>query len=325
MLAKLDPGLVLIVSLTVFLAVLIVIAGMAMAEKRVRSSRILLAVGKRSKSGGSTLQGQSGRGGSTLLQDGVLRFMKWFTSRVQLIKGHQVRETRLLLISAGYRSRDAIVLYTFFKLVSPLAALGAASIYVFGLDPIGKGQVMDILAVTAAALAGSKLPDILLKNSKQKRTDSVRKALPDSLDMLVICAEAGLASDAALKRVVSETGRNGSILSEELHLTAMELGFMPNRRQALENLAERVPIPSVNAFVNSMIQAEKYGTPLAKAFKVLSTEQRTERMLRAEEKASRLPATMTIPMMMFILPALFVVLIGPAILDIADNFVGMER
>ena len=163
-----------------------------------------------------------------------------------------------------------------------------------------------------------------MKNVRQKRLDSIRKALPDSLDMLVICAEAGLASDAALKRVVAETGRKASALGEELGQTALELGFMPERRQALENLAERAPLPSVNAFVNTMIQAEKYGTPLARAFKVLSQEQRTERMMRAEEKAGRLPATMTVPMMLFILPALFIVLIGPAVLDIMDKFINMK-
>jgi tight adherence protein C len=114
------------------------------------------------------------------------------------------------------------------------------------------------------------------------------------------------------------------VLSEELELTAMELGFLPERRAALEHFAERVPLGAVKAFVNSVIQAEKYGTPLARAYKVLSQEQRNERMMRAEEKASRLPATMTVPMMIFILPALFIVLIGPAILDIADNFIGMN-
>ena len=155
---------------------------------------------------------------------------------------------------------------------------------------------------------------------------SIRKALPDSLDMLVICAEAGLASDAALKRVVAETSRNGLGRSARSSTRPRSSSaFMPERRQALENLAERAPLPSINAFVNTMIQAEKYGTPLARAFKVLSQEQRTERMLRAEEKAGRLPATMTVPMMLFILPALFIVLIGPAILDIMDNFIGMGQ
>jgi tight adherence protein C len=185
--------------------------------------------------------------------------------------------------------------------------------------------MFDAASVVGAALLGSKLPDLLLKNMRQKRLESIRKALPDSLDMLVICAEAGLSSDAAMKRVVAETSRKSSILGEELNQTALELSFMPERRRALENLAERAPLPSVNAFVNTMIQAEKYGTPLARAFKVLSQEQRTERMLRAEEKAGRLPATMTVPMMLFILPALFIVLIGPAVLDILDNFINMQR
>jgi tight adherence protein C len=175
----------------------------------------------------------------------------------------------------------------------------------------------------AAALFGSKLPDIILKNTRDKRLESIRKALPDALDMLVICAEAGLGTDAAIKRVVVEMGRNGNVLSEELNQTALELSFMPERRQALENLAERAPLPSIQAFVNTLIQTEKYGTPLARAFKVLSAEQRNERMMKAEEKAGRLPATMTVPMMLFILPALFVVLIGPAILDILDNYIGM--
>ena len=185
--------------------------------------------------------------------------------------------------------------------------------------------MVDAAAVIGAALVGSKLPDFIVGKIRKKRLEAIRKALPDSLDMLVICAEAGLASDAALKRVVAETGRNASALSEELNQTALELSFMPERRQALENFAERAPLPSVNAFVNTMIQAEKYGTPLARAFKVLSQEQRTERMLRAEEKAGRLPATMTVPMMIFILPALFIVLIGPAILDIMDNFIGIAN
>jgi tight adherence protein C len=114
------------------------------------------------------------------------------------------------------------------------------------------------------------------------------------------------------------------VLAEELHQLTLELSFMPDRRQALENLADRAPLSSVQAFSNTLIQAEKYGTPLARAFKVLSQEQRNERMMRAEEKAGRLPATMTVPMMLFILPALFIVLIGPAVLDIMDNFIGMN-
>jgi tight adherence protein C len=288
-------------------------------DRRLRTQRVMTASGKRA------VRTVSGRGGGhRAMNQGLLTFMKRSTQGISIMKDRQVRDTKLALVSAGYKSRDAIVVFTFFKLVMPIAALIGASIYVFGLDPIGKGPALNLAAVVAAAMVGSKLPDLWLKNAKQKRMEVIQKAFPDSLDMLVICAEAGLANDAALKRVVAETSRSASVLSEELELTAMELGFLPERRAALEHFAERVPLGAVKAFVNSVIQAEKYGTPLARAYKVLSQEQRNERMMRAEEKASRLPATMTVPMMIFILPALFIVLIGPAILDIADNFIGMN-
>ena len=291
-------------------------------EKRTRLQRVRTASGKRA--GRIATQGSVKQPKNSQLQQGALAFMKFSTKGVSIMKGGQINAARKLLVSAGYRSRDAIVVFTFFKLVSPLVFLAGAALYVYGTNPIDHGPMVDLAAVMAAALLGSKLPETFVKNVQKKRLESIRKALPDSLDMLVICAEAGLASDAALKRVVAETGRNSSALSEELNQTALELSFMPERRQALENLVERAPLPSVNAFVSTMIQAEKYGTPLARAFKVLSQEQRTERMMRAEEKAGRLPATMTVPMMLFILPALFIVLIGPAILDIMDNFIGMS-
>lgn len=296
--------------------------GLLLAERRTRANRLRTAVGGRSS---GEFESTPLRGDQNLAwQKSAMSFMRASTQKLSVIKDRQAHATRLLLISAGYRNRDAVVVYAFFKLVAPLVFLSGAALYIYGLDPIGKGPMFDIAAIIAAALLGSKLPDIILRNKQSKRMDAIRKALPDSLDMLVICAEAGLASDASLKRVVIETGRKSSVLSEELNQTVMELSLMPERRIALENLAERVPLPSVNAFVNTLIQAEKYGTPLARAFKVLSQEQRTERMLKAEEKAGRLPATMTVPMMIFILPALFIVLIGPAILNILDNFIGMK-
>lgn len=301
-------------------AILMLSAGvMWLIERRARQSRVASAVGRRGNRAGGAAAGPK----ASAWQQGLVSFMRASTQRVTIMKDRQLRESRLALVGAGFRSRDAIVVFTFFKLVAPIAFLAAAALYVYGLDPIGRGAMFDAGAVMAAALAGSMLPDLIVKNRRQKRMEAVRKALPDTLDMLVICAEAGLASDAALKRVVAETGRKSSVLSEELNQTALELSFMPERRLALENLAARMPLPSIVGFTNTMIQAEKYGTPLARAFKVLSQEQRTERMLRAEEKAGRLPATMTVPMMLFILPALFIVLIGPAVLEIMDNFIGM--
>jgi tight adherence protein C len=288
------------------------------SERRVRTARVRGAVGKRTHRNVSdprSVQNQAWR-------KGAVSFMRTSTTGLSLIKGRHAKEAKALLISAGYRSRDAIVVYTFFKLVTPLVFVAGAALYIYGLNPIGKGPMFDAAAVMAAGLLGSRLPEVFLNRKKTARMEVIRKALPDSLDMLVICAEAGLASDSALKRVVAETGRNASVLSDELNLTAIELSFLPERRQALDNFAERAPLPSVQAFVNTLTQAEKYGTPLARAFKTLSEEQRSERMLRAEEKAGRLPATMTVPMMLFILPALFIVLLGPAVLDILDNFIG---
>jgi tight adherence protein C len=314
---ELHPAVVIVVAAGLSGILLLSAVGMMLFDRRTRQQRVQSAVGRRSRVAGNA----SAR--NAYWAQGAVNFMRFSTKRFSIMKDRQSRETRLMLVSAGYRSRDAIVVYTFFKLVAPSVFLAAAALYVYGLNPIDRGPAFDFAAVLGAALFGSKLPDIIIKNGRQKRLDSIRKSLPDALDMLVICAEAGLASDAALKRVVTETTRKSSVLGDELNQTALELSFMPERRQALENLADRAPLPSVAAFVNTMIQAEKYGTPLARAFKVLSQEQRTERMLRAEEKAGRLPATMTVPMMMFILPALFIVLIGPAILDIMDNFIGM--
>ena len=318
------PPIVVFGATSAFAAILLLAGASSwLVEKRTRLQRVRTATGKRQGRivTSTGLKPQK----NTQMQQGALAVMRASTKGLSIMKGRQINETRKLLVSGGFRSRDAIVVYTFFKLVAPLIFLAAAALYVYGTDPIGKGAALDAAAVVAAALLGSKVPDLVIKNARSKRLESMRKALPDALDMLVICAEAGLSSDSALKRVVAETSRKSSVLGDELNQTALELGFMPERRQALENLAERAPLPSINAFTNTMIQAEKYGTPLARAFKVLSQEQRTERMLRAEEKAGRLPATMTVPMMIFILPALFIVLIGPAVLDILDNFINMNQ
>ena len=170
----------------------------------------------------------------------------------------------------------------------------------------------------ARCILGYKAPDIFLKNKITKRTDAIRKGLPDALDLLVICAEAGLTVDAAFNRVAKELGRAYPELGDEFALTAIELGFLTERRQAFENLAYRVNLDAVKGVVTTMIQTEKYGTPLASALRVLSAEFRNERMMRAEEKAARLPAIMTVPLILFILPVLFIVILGPAACSIRD-------
>ena len=177
-----------------------------------------------------------------------------------------------------------------------------------------------LLAFAAAIGLGYKGPELYIGNLISKRTDAIRKGLPDALDLLVICAEAGLTVDASFNRVARELGRAYPELGDEFALTAIELSFLSERRQAFENLAWRVNLEAVKGVTTTMVQTERYGTPLASALRVLSAEFRNERMMRAEEKAARLPAIMTVPLILFILPVLFVVILGPAACSIADAF-----
>jgi tight adherence protein C len=174
--------------------------------------------------------------------------------------------------------------------------------------------------VAGTLLLAYKAPDIWLKNTITKRSHAIRKGLPDALDLLVICAEAGLTVDAAFGRVAKELGKAYPELGDEFALTSIELGFLTDRRMAFENLAGRIDLEAVRGVVTTMIQTEKYGTPLASALRVLSAEFRNERMMRAEEKAARLPAIMTVPLILFILPTLFIVILGPAACRIGDAF-----
>jgi tight adherence protein C len=239
--------------------------------------------------------------------------------RLKLLQGQKTAELRLQLAQAGIRTRDALAVYLFFKLAGApvLGTIALLLVKVVGLYHLS--QTNQLLVMVGAVLAGFFGPGIWLKNKKSKRLNVLRKAIPDGLDLLVVCVEAGLSTDAALTRVARETERSAPELSDELRLTAIELGFLPERRQALDGLARRVELPAVRALVAALLQTEKYGTPLATSLRVLSSEFRTERLLRAEEKAARLPATLTVPMVLFILPCLFIVIIGPGILNVIDN------
>jgi tight adherence protein C len=243
-------------------------------------------------------------------------------SKFKMLQDDQLQKTQQRLMQAGIRNKDLAFFIIFARFVLPLV-LGTAAIvliYVVNFWPDWGG--MRRYATVAGLLVTSyKAPDIWLKNKVTKRSHAIRKGLPDALDLLVICAEAGLTVDAAFGRVSRELGKAYPELGDEFGLTAIELGFLNERRQAFENLAQRVDLEAVRGVVTTMIQTEKYGTPLASALRVLSAEFRNERMMRAEEKAARLPAIMTVPLILFILPTLFVVILGPAACAISDNFI----
>ena len=242
-------------------------------------------------------------------------------SQFRMLQDDQIKKTQTKLMQAGIRTKDLAFFIIFARFVLPVVLGITAVVMLYGLGFEPQWSAFRRYITVAGVLIGSyKAPDIWLKNKVGKRSNAIRKGLPDALDLLVICAEAGLTVDAAFGRVSKELGKAYPELGDEFGLTAIELGFLNERRQAFENLANRVDLEAVRGVVTTMIQTEKYGTPLASALRVLSAEFRHQRMMRAEEKAARLPAIMTVPLILFILPTLFVVILGPASCSINDNF-----
>ena len=239
-------------------------------------------------------------------------------SNMKVLQQSQVDLMAQKLAWAGFRNKELAVYVIGLRMILPivLGIVGFVLLYVLEIKP--DWQMKRVMAMGALVFGGYKGPEIYLKNLAKKRTDAIRKGLPDALDLLVICAEAGLTVDAAFNRVAKELGRAYPELGDEFALTAIELSFLNERKKAFDNLAYRVDLDSVKGVVTTMVQTEKYGTPLASALRVLSGEFRNERMMRAEEKAARLPAIMTVPLILFILPVLFVVILGPAACSIND-------
>jgi tight adherence protein C len=241
-------------------------------------------------------------------------------SSLKMLQADQVEKAQIKLMQAGIRSKDLAFVVIFARFVLPVLIGGTTVVGVYLLDWFPDWGSFKRYAFVASSLIGSyKAPDLWLKNKITKRTNAIRKGVPDALDLLVICAEAGLTVDAAFNRVAKELGKAYPELGDEFALTSIELGFLTDRRSAFENLARRIDLDAIRGVVTTMIQTEKYGTPLASALRVLSAEFRNERMMRAEEKAARLPAIMTVPLILFILPVLFIVILGPAACSISDS------
>jgi len=244
-------------------------------------------------------------------------------SKFKMLQDDQLQKTQQRLMQAGIRNKDLAFFIIFARFVLPVVLGISAVVLIYFVNHWPEWGGVRRYATVAGVLVGSyKAPDVWLKNKINKRSSAIRKGLPDALDLLVICAEAGLTVDSAFGRVSKELGKAYPELGDEFGLTAIELGFLNERRQAFENLANRVDLEAVRGVVTTMIQTEKYGTPLASALRVLSAEFRHQRMMRAEEKAARLPAIMTVPLILFILPTLFVVILGPAACSIHDNLIG---
>ncbi|WP_225008447.1 type II secretion system F family protein [Novosphingobium percolationis] len=243
-----------------------------------------------------------------------------FLESLKVLQDSQLKVVQQKLAQAGIRKKEWAVAVILGRMIGPIV-LGVTAFGLFYLSNMFPewGSMKRFAAFAVLVIGGYKGPDLFVGNLVSKRTLAIRKGLPDALDLLVICAEAGLTVDAAFSRVARELGRAYPELGDEFALTAIELSFLTERRQAFENLAYRVNLEAVKSVVTTMVQTERYGTPLASALRVLSAEFRNDRMMRAEEKAARLPAIMTVPLILFILPTLFIVILGPASCSIADS------
>jgi tight adherence protein C len=241
-------------------------------------------------------------------------------TRLNLLRSKHAGDARMLLAQAGIRSNEAMIRYLFARLAMPFVFGALVVMDSYGAHMIPVGDQYRVFVALGAALLGFFAPDVFIKNLVKKRAHQMELGLPDALDLLVICAEAGLSLDASLQRVSRELDLTWPELSEEFGITAGELTYLPERKLAFDNLNARTNMASVRGVVNTLVQTAKFGTPLAQSLRILAAEFREQRLIRAEEKAARLPAMLTVPMILFILPTLFIVLLGPAGMSISDTF-----
>ncbi len=223
------------------------------------------------------------------------------------------------LAQAGYRGPSAVSRFYFFRLVTPFVLALAAVFYLFVINGFHLPFMQKVAACVAALVAGYYAPNIYVSNVATKRRESIVNVFPDALDLLLICVESGMSIEAAILKVSQEVGGSSMELAEEMSLLAAELSYLPERRMAYEGLAKRTNHPGIKAVVTAMIQAERYGTPLGNALRVMAKENRELRLAAAEKKAAALPPKLTVPMILFFLPVLFVVILGPAMMRVQDT------
>ena len=239
-------------------------------------------------------------------------FMQDMVDQFNLSQMFDNDELRTKLRRAGLRGQGPIVAYMFFRVVAPLIVFAVALFYLFVVGALAYPPLIKLLIALGAAFVGSYLPSLFIENLSQKRQQAIREVFPDALDMLLICVQSGMSVEAAFGRVSKEIAGQSMELAEELSLTTAELSYLQDRRQGFENLAKRTGIPGVKAVTTALIQAERYGTPVGQALRVMAKENRDIRQSEAEKKAAALPPKLTVPMILFFLPVLFVVILGPA-------------
>ena len=243
-------------------------------------------------------------------------FMRRVVDRFNLRKALADDKTLAKLRMAGLRGQAPLVVFLFARVTLPLLFAALAFFYVFVVAKLEQAMMIKVLIVIVAAYVGFYAPNLYVSNVVSKRQLSVKRAWPDALDLMLICVEAGMSLEAAFRKVAEEIGQQSVELAEELTLTTAELSYLPERRQAFENLGLRTGLDTVRSVMTSLIQAERYGTPMGSALRVLAQENRDQRMNDAEKKAAALPPKLTVPMIVFFLPVLLAVILGPAAIQI---------
>ena len=252
------------------------------------------------------------RGDKVSLRPTAKHYMQTIVDQFNLKKWVGQEEARSLLVQAGYRGQAPYVTFLFFRLVMPTIMLLGSLFYVFVFFEIDQPTTVKVGMCLAATYFGMYLPMLFVKNKISRRHLSIKRAFPDALDLLLICVESGMSIEAAFRKVAGEIGSQSIALAEELTLTTAELSYLQERRQAYENLGKRTNLEGVKSVCMALQQAERYGTPMAQTLRVMAQENRDMRMSEAEKKAAGLPPKLTVPMILFFLPVLFVVILGPA-------------
>ena len=307
----------LVIGLAAIGAFISVIAvGLPLLQRDNLASRLKLVAERRQELSArqqETLQARSNRFQATR-HVGV---MKAVLDRLKLQNLLEDEKLKNRLAQAGWRRQGAAVVFIFSRIALPIVMLVLSLIYLSAPGFATWQTSSKLIVCLLAATFGGYLPNLLLANAIAKRQQILARAFPDALDLMVICVEAGTSIEAAFQKVTEEMAESAPVIAEEIGLASAELAFLGDRRQAYENLAERTGLPAVKSLATALMQTERYGTPVSVALRVLSQENREARMAAAEKKAASLPAKLTVPMIIFVLPVLFMVIIGPAVIRVS--------
>jgi len=258
------------------------------------------------------------------LRQSPKQYMQRVVEKFNLSKWLAQEAARDKLVQAGYRGQAPYIAFLFFRMIAPVAMFVVTLFYLFLVLELDQPATIKIGLALGAAYLGMHVPILFLKNRIAKRQLEIKRAFPDALDLLLICVEAGMSIEAAFKKVAQEIGSQSVALAEELTLTTAELSYLQDRKTAYENLAKRTDLEGVKSVCMALQQAERYGTPMAQTLRVMSQENRDMRMSEAEKKAAGLPPKLTVPMILFFLPVLFVVILGPAAIKVMSSQVAEQ-